>query len=96
MFDFLTNVVEKVEVVVARVHPMTAWLCERFVLTLHTSKPLAICHALFVADLLEAIHSASLKKNKGIVFSPKVKPPSPGTLALAGSPLKVFFNMGIL
>ena len=71
-------------------------ICERFVLTLHTRKPLAVCHALSVADLPEAIHSASLKKNKGIVFSPKVKPPSPGTLALAGSPLKVFFNMGIL
>jgi len=29
--------------------------------------------ALFVADLPEAIHSASLKKNKGIVFSQQVK-----------------------
>ena len=48
-------------------------ICERFVLTLHTRKPLAVCHALSVADLPEAIHSASLKKNKGIVFSQQVK-----------------------
>ena len=64
----VTNVVEKVEVDAARVRPMIAWFCSRpsvkdlCLLTLHTRKPLVICHALFVADLPEAIHSTSFKK----------------------------------
>ena len=55
MFDFLTNVVEKVEVVVARVRPMMSQSKRGSCANAAYKQPLAICHALFVADLLEAI-----------------------------------------